>query len=97
MWLLITFFYQDSLHKTTTSRRLGIYWFAILITLLTGKKVTDPTSGMFVANRRAIKFLSRYYPQITGSWGAFTDAQSQVKSGGVAGENVSADGRKILD
>lgn len=53
----------QSTYKPSTSRRLGIYWFAILITLLTGKKVTDPTSGMFVANRRAIKFLSRYYPQ----------------------------------
>ncbi len=50
-------------HWVPVSRRLGIRIFAWLVALLTGQAVTDPTSGLQVANRRAIEFLARFYPQ----------------------------------
>ena len=44
-------------------RRLGIYTFAVLVSLLTGHRATDTTSGFFVLNRRAIGALATYMPQ----------------------------------
>ena len=44
-------------------RRLGIRYFTFLIRLLTGKKITDPTSGMRMVNRRTMEFFARSYPK----------------------------------
>jgi glycosyltransferase involved in cell wall biosynthesis len=44
-------------------RRLGIYTFALLVSLLTGQRATDTTSGFFALNRRAIEALATYMPQ----------------------------------
>ena len=41
-------------------RRIGIRYFSLLIKLLTGKTVTDPTSGMRMINR---KLLTNEYPK----------------------------------
>ena len=43
-------------------RQFGIRYFSALIKLLTGKRVTDPTSGMRMVNRDVMKIYSEYYP-----------------------------------
>jgi glycosyltransferase involved in cell wall biosynthesis len=48
--------------KSTFSRRIGINFFVHLINVLTGVKVSDPTSGFRAFNRRLIELFARYYP-----------------------------------
>lgn len=43
-------------------RQFGIRYFSALIKLLTGKRVTDPTSGMRIVNRDVMKIYSEDYP-----------------------------------
>jgi hypothetical protein len=45
------------------ARRLGIGCFRMLVTLLTGQRVTDTTSGFCCLSRRAAEVLARYLPQ----------------------------------
>ncbi len=45
------------------ARRLGSGVLASLIFVATGNKITDPTSGFRAFNKKAIYFLSQYYPQ----------------------------------
>jgi hypothetical protein len=45
------------------SRRLGILFFAFMVSCLTRSRATDTTSGFMVLNRRAIETLSDYMPQ----------------------------------
>ncbi len=49
--------------QSSGARRMGIKWFTFLIKLLTGKKITDPTSGYRVCNRKVIKLFSDNYPK----------------------------------
>lgn len=44
-------------------RRLGIRYFTALIKLVTGKKITDPTSGMRMAGRDVIEIYAKSYPK----------------------------------
>ena len=44
-------------------RRVGIKFFSGLIKLLTGKKITDPTSGFRMVNRRLISLFAKDYPK----------------------------------
>ena len=44
------------------SRRTGIHIFAFLLSRLVGQRVTDPTSGFRLYNRRAIELFARDYP-----------------------------------
>lgn len=44
-------------------RRVGIRYFTGLIKLFTGKKITDPTSGMRMVNRRVIAMFAGDYPK----------------------------------
>lgn len=44
-------------------RRIGIRYFTILIQLLTGTKITDPTSGMRMINRTLLKKFTDDYPK----------------------------------
>jgi glycosyltransferase involved in cell wall biosynthesis len=48
--------------RSTFMRRIGIYYFAFLNSILIRKKITDNTSGFRAYNRKAIKLLSKYYP-----------------------------------
>jgi glycosyltransferase involved in cell wall biosynthesis len=48
--------------QSTIFRRMGIYHFQLLNKILTGKTVTDSTSGMRMMNRKAMKVLYDYYP-----------------------------------
>ena len=44
-------------------RRVGIRYFTALIRLVTGKKITDPTSGMRMAGRGVIEIYAKNYPK----------------------------------
>lgn len=44
-------------------RRFGIKYFTVLIKLLTGKKITDPTSGMRMVGRDIIEYFAEEYPK----------------------------------
>lgn len=44
-------------------RRLGIRYFTGLIYLITGKKITDPTSGLRMVNREVMGFFAANYPK----------------------------------
>ncbi|MDT2242166.1 hypothetical protein P7H22_20050 [Paenibacillus larvae] len=43
---------REELSTRAVSRRIGIYYFYLLIRLLTGNKITDPTSGYRIVNRK---------------------------------------------
>ena len=49
-------------YRGTIPRIFGIRFFRFLVNLLTGYRVTDPTSGFFAVNRRLIEFYSNHYP-----------------------------------
>lgn len=44
-------------------RRVGIRYFSALIRLLTGARVTDPTSGMRMVNRDVMRIYAESYPK----------------------------------
>jgi glycosyltransferase involved in cell wall biosynthesis len=48
--------------RSSRSRRQAIRILAWTVTLLVGGRVTDPTSGFQVANRRAIALFAAHYP-----------------------------------
>lgn len=48
--------------QSTLMRRIGIMWFTFFLKLLTGKTVTDPTSGFRASGKKAIKLFSQHYP-----------------------------------
>lgn len=48
--------------KSTLLRRLGIRYLSSLIALLSGVRLTDPTSGFRAASARAFSFLAENYP-----------------------------------
>lgn len=49
--------------QSSTLRRIGIHYFSVLIKVLTGKKITDPTSGMRMVNRKLLKKFTDDYPK----------------------------------
>lgn len=49
--------------QSSSLRRLGIRYFTLLIRLLTGKKITDPTSGMRMINRKLMEKFTEEYPK----------------------------------
>jgi glycosyltransferase involved in cell wall biosynthesis len=55
-------------YQGTAVRRLGIRWFSGLLRLFCGVRSTDPTSGFWAANRKAVKVLlaesSADYPEV---------------------------------
>lgn len=48
--------------KSTKARRAGIGVISFLIKRLTGKKITDPTSGFRAANKKIIALFASNYP-----------------------------------
>lgn len=44
-------------------RRIGIRFFTILIKLLTGYTITDPTSGLRMIGRKALEIFAEAYPK----------------------------------
>lgn len=49
--------------QSSVLRRVGIVYFTFLIKLLTGKTITDPTSGMRMVNRKLLKKFTEDYPK----------------------------------
>lgn len=48
--------------RSSAARRAGIRLFASVLSTVTRQKVTDPTSGFRLCNRRAIELFARNYP-----------------------------------
>ncbi|KAF1080006.1 MAG: hypothetical protein GQF41_3682 [Candidatus Rifleibacterium amylolyticum] len=48
--------------KSTFWRRAGISVFEFIVRWLTGRRITDATSGLRAYNRSAIEFMEKYYP-----------------------------------
>lgn len=49
--------------QSSGMRRIGIKYFTVLIRLLTGKTITDPTSGMRMINRDIMRMFAEDYPK----------------------------------
>jgi glycosyltransferase involved in cell wall biosynthesis len=49
-------------YRASIPRIFGIRLFRLLVNLVTGYRVTDPTSGFFAINRSLIEFYSHHYP-----------------------------------
>lgn len=49
--------------QSSGTRRIGIKYFTILIKLVTGEKITDPTSGLRMVNRDIIEMFASDYPK----------------------------------
>jgi glycosyltransferase involved in cell wall biosynthesis len=48
--------------RSSTARRMGIRVFARVLSGITGQKVTDPTSGFRLTDRRGIELFANDYP-----------------------------------
>jgi glycosyltransferase involved in cell wall biosynthesis len=55
-------FVEDLQYVGPVSRRAGIHVFAFILSRFVRQKVTDPTSGFRLYNRRAINLFARDYP-----------------------------------
>ncbi len=53
---------DDGSYRPPLARRIGISWFARLVSLLTRQRVTDTTSGFQALNRRGIALFAEDYP-----------------------------------
>ena len=49
-------------YRSSAARRVGIRVFSRVVSLITGQRVTDPTSGFRMTNRRGIELFARDYP-----------------------------------
>jgi glycosyltransferase involved in cell wall biosynthesis len=56
-------FLGHSEFKSSLMRRIGIFIFSRVISMIVGQRITDPTSGFRAANRRAIHLFALEYPQ----------------------------------
>jgi glycosyltransferase involved in cell wall biosynthesis len=56
------FLTDDYRYPAPISRRAGIHVFAFLLSRIVGMRVSDPTSGFRLYNRRAIELFARSYP-----------------------------------
>jgi hypothetical protein len=55
-------FLTDHGYPAPISRRTGIHIFAFILSRIVGQRVSDPTSGFRLYNRRAIALFARDYP-----------------------------------
>ncbi len=56
------FITDDYRYPAPISRRTGIHLFAFTLTRILGQRISDPTSGFRLYNRRAIALFARDYP-----------------------------------
>ncbi|CDQ38360.1 MULTISPECIES: glycosyltransferase family 2 protein [Virgibacillus] len=56
-------FLKKTDYKGSKTRRIGIYYFYIVLKLLTKKRFTDPTSGYRAINRKVITLFAHHYPK----------------------------------
>ncbi|KAA0268935.1 MAG: glycosyltransferase family 2 protein [Acidobacteria bacterium] len=57
-----TRFRGDPGYRVPLGRRLGNLIFSLVLTAITRQKITDPTSGFRMVNRRGIELFARDYP-----------------------------------
>jgi glycosyltransferase involved in cell wall biosynthesis len=57
-----TRFAENAGFQSTSLRRFGIKLFALTLSLITRQKITDPTSGFRLCDRRAIALFAENYP-----------------------------------
>jgi glycosyltransferase involved in cell wall biosynthesis len=55
-------FLTGSGYRSPLARRLGIRIFSIVLSAICRQRITDPTSGFRLCNRRAIELFARDYP-----------------------------------
>jgi hypothetical protein len=55
-------FLKDSGYRAPLARRVGIRLFSVVLSAICGQRITDPTSGFRLCNRRAIELFARDYP-----------------------------------
>jgi glycosyltransferase involved in cell wall biosynthesis len=55
-------FRGDPGYKVPLGRRLGNLIFSVVLSAITRQKITDPTSGFRMTNRRGIELFARDYP-----------------------------------
>jgi glycosyltransferase involved in cell wall biosynthesis len=55
-------FRGDPGYKVPIGRRIGNMIFSVVLTAITRQKITDPTSGFRMTNRRGIELFARDYP-----------------------------------
>jgi glycosyltransferase involved in cell wall biosynthesis len=55
-------FRGDPGYKVPVGRRAGNMIFSVVLTAITRQKITDPTSGFRMTNRRGIELFARDYP-----------------------------------
>ncbi len=53
---------QGDGYRSSTARRVGIRVFSHVVSLITRRRVTDPTSGFRMTDRRGITLFARDYP-----------------------------------
>lgn len=53
---------EKSGFQTNLARRLGMFFFGVLTSIIVKKRITDTTSGFRAANREAMEFLAKEYP-----------------------------------
>ena len=53
---------KSSEFQSTGLRRIGINFFASLISMIIGVKITDPTSGFRASNKEVIRLFAQSYP-----------------------------------
>jgi glycosyltransferase involved in cell wall biosynthesis len=56
------FLTSDYRYPAPVSRRTGIHIFAAICSAIVGQRISDPTSGFRLCNRRAIALFARDYP-----------------------------------
>ena len=49
-------------HRSSATRRVGIRVFSQVVSRITGRRVTDPTSGFRMTDRRGIELFAHDYP-----------------------------------
>ena len=55
-------FLGNSEFKSSSGRLIGIWIISAVLSIISGKRVTDPTSGFCVMNRKAFEFFSKNCP-----------------------------------
>jgi len=55
-------FLERTPYRSTLPRRVGIHFFSHVLRLLTGVRVSDPTSGFRALNQRVLGLFARFYP-----------------------------------
>lgn len=53
---------EKTAYKSSLSRRSGMIYFSFLVTMLTGQKIKDTTSGFRAVNKKIIEYFAQSYP-----------------------------------